>query len=109
MLTGPNTTMDDNENYIKKMQSLVDSVIQADQEAIEAFHSDRKRRNGFWETLKILRVEYQTEHTDFDAYAFEEWMADKYGIQLNFVDGYLGGDYQVVDEKKYLVYVLKFK
>jgi hypothetical protein len=101
--------MEDDEDYLKRVQSLVNAVMQGDQEAIEALHSDRKRRNDFWATLKKLRDEFQNEHTNFDAYEFEEWITDKYGIKLNFVEGNIGGDYQIVDEQKYILYVLKFQ
>jgi hypothetical protein len=101
--------MEDDEDYLKRVQSLVNAVMQSDQEALEAFHSDRKRRNDFWSILKKLRDEYQSENAQFDAYEFEEWITDKYGIQLNFVEGNIGGDYQIVDEQKYIVYLLKFQ
>lgn len=83
--------------------------MEGDKEAIEAFHADRKRRNDFWETLKKLRKEFQSENLVYDAFKFEKWVVEKYGIQLNFVEGNIGGDYQIVDEQKHLVYLLKFQ
>jgi hypothetical protein len=101
--------MEDAEDYLKRVQSLVNAVMQDDQEALEAFHSDRKRRNDFWAILKKLRDEFQDDHAQFDAYVFEAWVEKKYGIKLNFVQGSIGGDYKIVDEQKYIVYLLKFQ
>lgn len=101
--------MDETQKNIKRLQDLVQEVLESDDSNFKEFLEERNRRNNFWATLKILRTEYQLHHPQFDAYEFEEWVSNKYGIQLNFVDNNIGGDYQVVDEKKYLIYLLKFQ
>jgi hypothetical protein len=35
-------------------------------------------------------------------------MEEHYGIKLNLVDGNITDGYRIVDEKKYLVFLLKF-
>jgi hypothetical protein len=101
--------MNDTQKNIKKLQDFVQEVLESDDANFKEFSEERDRRISFWTTLKLLRTEYQVTHYEFDAYDFEKWVEEHYGIKLNFVDGNIGGDYQVVDEKKYLVYVLKFK
>lgn len=101
--------MDDTEKNIKNLQGLVDKVLNSDEENLKLFLEERNRRNNFWATLKVLRTEFQVEHEQFDAYVFEDWVEKKYGIKLNFVEGGIGGDYRVVDEQKYLIYLLKFQ
>jgi hypothetical protein len=88
---------------------FINEMLKLDKENHDSFLEERARRNNFWNILKLLRTEYQIDHNQFDAYEFEEWVREQYGIQLNFVGGDIGGDYQVVDEKKYLIYLLKFQ
>ena len=39
---------------------------------------------------------------------FEDYMEEHYGIKLNLVDGNITDGYRIVDEKKYLIFLLKF-
>lgn len=67
------------------------------------------KRGKFWLVLKEIRKEFVKEVSDnFDPYEFERYVKDKYGIQLNFVEGNIGGTYEVVDEHKHLIFLLKF-
>ena len=68
----------------------------------------RRNRWKYWQALKKIRQEYQATGIEFDAYNFEGYMTEQYGIQLNLVDGNLTDGYRIVDEKKYLVFLLKF-
>jgi hypothetical protein len=70
-----------------------------------------KKRSKFWVTLKQIRKEYQQEvDSQFEAYDFALYVQEKYGIKLNIVDNnFLGGNYTIVDEKKYTYYTLKFE
>ena len=96
---------------IKTINEMIDSALKLDKENHDSFLEERKRRNNFWSTLNLLRTEYQVNHPQFDAYEFEKWVTEKYGIKLNFVGphNHIGGDYQIVDEQKYLIYLLKFQ
>ena len=68
----------------------------------------RRNRWTYWEALKKIRREYQATDKEFDAYNFEGYIEEQYGIKLNLVDGNITDGYQIVDEKKYLVFLLKF-
>ena len=68
----------------------------------------RRNRWTYWAALKKIRREYQATSKEFDAYDFEGYMEEHYGIKLNLVDGNITDGYQIVDEKKYLVFLLKF-
>jgi hypothetical protein len=46
--------------------------------------------------------------TDFDAYEFEDYILSKYGVKMNIVNGNITDGYEVVDEKLYLIFLLKW-
>ena len=68
----------------------------------------RRNRWTYWGALKKIRQEYQATGEEFDAYNFKGYMEEQYGIKLNLVDGNITDGYRIVDEKKYLVFLLKF-
>jgi hypothetical protein len=71
----------------------------------------RKRRWDYWAALKQVRREYMREEStiEFDAYDFEDYIEEKYGIKMNIVNGNITDGYKVIDEKKYLIFLLKFQ
>lgn len=68
----------------------------------------RKNRWNYWNALKKIRVEYLDGKTNFDAYEFEEYITNVYGIKMHLTDGNITDGYEIVDEKKYVVFLLKF-
>jgi hypothetical protein len=46
--------------------------------------------------------------TEFDAYDFEDYLKKKYGVRMNIVNGNITDGYQIVDEKLYLIFLLKW-
>ncbi len=69
----------------------------------------RKKRWDYWAALKNIRNEYMTDakNGQFDAYAFEDYIEEKYGIKMQLVDGNITDGYKIMDEKKYLIFLLK--
>ena len=70
-----------------------------------------KRRNrwNYWEALKKVRKEYMEQNREFDAYDFEDYLLGQYGLKMNIVNGNITDGYEIVDEKKYLMFLLKFQ
>ena len=70
-----------------------------------------KRRNrwNYWEALKKVRKEYMGQNKEFDAYDFEDYLIGQYGLKMNIVNGNITDGYEIVDEKKYLIFLLKFQ
>jgi hypothetical protein len=70
-----------------------------------------KRRNrwNYWEALKKVRKEYMGQNREFDAYDFEDYLIGQYGVKMNIVNGNITDGYEIVDEKKYLIFLLKFQ
>ena len=69
----------------------------------------RKNRWNYWEALKKVRKEYMAQNKEFDAYDFEDYLTGQYGLKMNIVDGNITDGYEIVDEKKYLIFLLKFQ
>ena len=45
----------------------------------------------------------------FDAFDFEDYIEEKYGIKMQIVNGNITDGYKIMDEKKYIVFILKFQ
>lgn len=70
----------------------------------------RRQRWNYWEALKEIRKEFMENRTDgFDVYDFEDFLESKYGVKMNVVNGNITDGYKIMDEKKYLIFLLKFK
>ena len=69
----------------------------------------RRNRWNYWEALKKVRKEYIEQNKEFDAYDFEDYLTGQYGLKMNIVNGNITDGYKIVDEKKYLIFLLKFQ
>lgn len=70
----------------------------------------RRQRWNYWEALKEIRKEFMENRKDgFDVYDFEDFLESKYGVKMNIVNGNITDGYKIMDEKKYLIFLLKFK
>jgi hypothetical protein len=71
----------------------------------------RKKRWDYWAALKQIRREYMQDAAtvDFDVYDFEDYIEANYGIKFQMVDGNITDGYKVMDEKKYLIFLLKYQ
>ena len=71
----------------------------------------RKNRWYYWNALKMVRKEYleKTSSEQFDAYEFEDYLEKHYGIKMNIVNGNITDGYKIMDEKLYLIFLLKFQ
>jgi hypothetical protein len=69
----------------------------------------RKKRWDYWAALKLVRKEYMEQNREFDAYDFEDYLTGQYGIRMNIINGNITDGYEIVDEKKYLIFLLKFQ
>jgi len=69
----------------------------------------RKNRWKYWNLLKLVRTEFMEVRKEFDAYDFESYIQNKYGIKMNMLDGNITDGYEIVDEQKYLIFLLRFQ
>ena len=74
----------------------------------------RKKRDRYWAMLYESRQEFiklteqVTAGYDTDPGAFFYYLKQNYGLHVETIDSKITGDYTVVDEKKYLIYLLKY-
>ena len=70
---------------------------------IDTLQEQKRKRNEHWARLKQAWKECSLD------YKHRDWLEDTYGLRVHLsVDGMITDDYTVVDEKKYLIYLLKF-
>lgn len=73
----------------------------------------RRRRWDYWSALKLVRKEYMQTldalEGQFDAYEFEDYLEENYGIKMNIVNGNITDGYKIMDEAKYTFFLLRFQ
>jgi hypothetical protein len=68
----------------------------------------RINRWKFWQNLKLIRLEYIQKHGEFDIDKFDQFIRSNYGIKLLTVDGNISDGFDIIDERLYTVYLLKY-
>jgi ribosomal protein S8 len=69
----------------------------------------RKSRMKYRQNLKNLKLEFINETGSRDHREYTKWLENKYGFQpVETNQGMMTDDYKVVDEKKFIVYILKY-
>ena len=68
----------------------------------------RQARWDFWEVLKLLRKEYMKDQTQFCTEDFVHYVRNTHGFALELNATGITDNYIIVDEKKYIVFKLKY-
>jgi len=68
----------------------------------------RKHRWTYWAALKGVRIEWMESRTEFDVKEFLDYVRDTYGISANADNGMITDKWEVIDEQKYLIFLLKW-
>lgn len=99
---------------MKVPNSIEDAFIPMEIHDVGAIKEQREKRNQYWRMLYharqdflILTAQSSLEY-DVDPGAFFYYLKQNYGLQVNTIDGQITGDYVVIDEKKYLLFLLKY-
>ena len=70
------------------------------------------KRYEYWSRLKKAYADYEYNHNgdvyETDLRSFDRWMQQHWGVAITIVDSHFGSTYQVVDEKKYMLFMLKY-
>ena len=69
----------------------------------------RKNRWNYWQSLKNIRKDFMKTHAEFDVYDFRFHVEDIYGIKMFISEGEITDTFTVIDEQKYLVFLMKWK
>lgn len=83
------------------------------EQKFQTWDQERKRkRDQYWSMLRKAYKDYE-ENTCHGYYEptfekFNQIMLDKYGVRVNMVAGELDSSFQIVDETKYILFLLKY-
>ena len=76
---------------------------------LEKYREYQRRLQWYYRTLYDCRTEFGRDVRHDDDCTFKDWMLETYGIGIVFDgDGNTKGDYDIVDEQKYVVFLLKY-
>ena len=67
----------------------------------------RENRQKYWRSLLLLREEFYNNTESRDTEYFLKWVQETYGFKPHVTDG-ITDKYEVIDEKKFIVYILKY-
>lgn len=73
----------------------------------------QRKRNEYWVMLKRARNEYYdlvagVPDVDMTESDFYYYMQHNYGVRVNLVDGKIDSSYQITDEKKHMLFIMKY-
>lgn len=98
---------------MKVPDSIEDAFIPMEARDIDAVQEQRKKRDQYWRMLFKARQDFliltsQAYEYDVDPGAFFYYLKQNYGLQVATIDGQITGEYAIIDEKKYLLFLLKY-
>ena len=73
--------------------------------------TERKKRNSWWAMLRAARNDFRKlmmECIELREEDFYYYLEQNYGLKVRFEEGLIGADYDIVDEGKHLLFVLKY-
>lgn len=72
----------------------------------------KTRRNNYWVMLKRARHDYhklvKQEGNDPNDGSFYIYMESQHGLRVILEGGLIGAHYEIVDEKKYVMFLMKY-
>jgi hypothetical protein len=99
---------------MKVPSSIEDAFIPMELDDLCILQEQKKQRDRYWAMLYRARQDFlaMIEHTSLnyntDSNVFFLHLKQAYGLQVETVDGKITSEYAVVDEKKYLLFLMKF-
>jgi hypothetical protein len=76
---------------------------------VEQYPQDlRRSKYEYWQKLRTANHDYARESGDPSPEGFQHWMRDRWGLTVEMIDGGWSPYYNIVDEKKYLLFKIKY-
>lgn len=94
--------------------SMEDNFIPMEPDDFVILQAQRNKRDNYWAMLYEARQEFlkltqqAAAEYDTDPGAFYYYLKQNYGLQVETIDGKITGEYAVVNEQKYLLFIMKF-
>jgi hypothetical protein len=77
----------------------------------QEYQTYRSRRNAYWRRLRAAQGEFNTLKNNNIAAkntVFKDYVLDKYGVGMHFEDGGIAGRFDIIDDVKYFLFLIKF-
>lgn len=68
----------------------------------------REKRNQYWQMLRRANTDFLKQELTGDAGVFAYYLKQTYGIEIELIDSKITSNYIVRDEKKYIMFLLKY-
>ena len=99
---------------MKVNPAMEENFIPMEAEDFLECQGQRKKRDRYWSMLRRAKLDYlqltDQESTEYDILdgAFYYYLQQNFGLQIELIDGNIAGEYNIVNEKKYLLFLLKY-
>lgn len=94
---------------MKVPPSLENHFIPMYENDFESLQNQRKKRNEYWKRIHNAKIYYITLYgIPISQNLFWNWLKEEYGLVPKLIDENISEDYEVVDEKLYTMFLLKF-
>lgn len=70
--------------------------------------AQKERRNIYWRRLQSAFRDYQEKDETANMNSFKYWMESQYGLRVNMVGSNIDSTYQIIDESKHTMFLLKY-
>ena len=68
----------------------------------------KEKRNKYWARLRTAFSDYQEKNDDANFISFKYYMERQYGMRVNMVGDNIGTTYEIVDDTKYTLFLMKY-
>lgn len=72
----------------------------------------KEKRNRYWRWLQVAWQDYQEgDHGPYgepNFSSFKYYMENKYGLRVNMVGSNIDSSYQIIDDTKYTLFLMKY-
>jgi hypothetical protein len=83
------------------------SVNPLEQNFLAWDQSSKKKRNDYWRRLRLAMSDFK--YKDVKDYNFKNWMLVQWGLEIELDEnGSYTSNYFVIDDKKYMLFMLKY-
>lgn len=68
----------------------------------------KEKRNLYWNRLQRAFRDYQSKDENANMNSFKYFMESQYGLRVNMVGTNIDSSYQIIDESKHTIFLLKY-
>ncbi len=84
------------------------SIHPAEKNFQEWDHRQKEIRNRYWGRLQRAFRDYQAKDESANMNSFRYYMESQYGLRVNMVGTNIDSSYQIIDESKHTIFLLKY-